>query len=179
MFSHLGKDGYEASRQPYENLLDVLQRAGLAVLWIDTQSGCKGLCDRVAHVDTYGLKTPGLCVDGECFDDVMLQGLDQRIATLDPARRARGVVLQDRRAEARASLDRMMAGRAGTPWAGFADDLLFTESDAPPAEFDLSASMIFSRQAVTNSILRKLTRQQKPTGTPVESLQKRLDLLKP
>jgi ATP-dependent Clp protease protease subunit len=62
---------------------------------------------------------------------------------------------------------------------GFADDLLFTESDAPPAEFDLAASMIFSRQAVTNSILRKLTRQQKPTGTPVESLQKRLDLLKP
>ena len=93
MFSHLGKDGYEASRQPYENLLDVLQRAGLAVLWIDNQSGCKGLCDRVAHVDTYGLKTPGLCVDGECFDEVMLQGLDQRIATLDPARRARGVVL--------------------------------------------------------------------------------------
>ena len=93
MFSHLDKDGYASSRQPYENLLDVLQRAGLAVLWIDNQSGCKGLCDRVAHVDTYAQKTPGLCADGECFDEVMLQGLDQRIAALDPARRARGVVL--------------------------------------------------------------------------------------
>jgi lipid A ethanolaminephosphotransferase len=93
MFSHLGKDAYEASRQPHENLLDVLQRAGLAVLWIDNQSGCKGLCDRVAHVDTYGQKTPGLCADGECFDEVMLKDLDQRIAALDPARRARGVVL--------------------------------------------------------------------------------------
>lgn len=37
---------------------------------------------------------------------------------------ARCVALQDRRDEARAILDRMMADRAGTPWAGFADDLL-------------------------------------------------------
>jgi lipid A ethanolaminephosphotransferase len=93
MFSHLDKDAYESSRQPYENLLDVLQRAGLAVLWIDNQSGCKGLCDRVAHADTYNLKLPELCNDGECYDEVMLKDLDQRIAALDPARRARGVVL--------------------------------------------------------------------------------------
>ncbi len=93
MFSHLGKEAFEATRQPYENLLDVLQRAGLAVLWIDNQSGCKGLCDRVAQVDTYGLKLPELCVDGECFDEVMLRDLDQRIAALDPVRAARGVVL--------------------------------------------------------------------------------------
>ena len=93
MFSHLDKDGFEASRQPYENLLDVLQRAGLAVLWVDNQSGCKGLCDRVAHVETFARKTPGLCVDGECFDEVMLKDLDQQMAALDPVRRARGVVL--------------------------------------------------------------------------------------
>ncbi len=93
MFSHLGRQAFEASRQPHENLLDVLQRAGLAVLWIDNQSGCKGLCDRVAQVNTFDLKTPGLCKDGECWDEVLLAGLDQRIAALDPARRARGVVL--------------------------------------------------------------------------------------
>ncbi len=93
MFSHLGKEAFESTRQPYENLLDVLQRAGLAVLWIDNQSGCKGLCDRVNHVDTFGQTTPGLCAGGECFDEVLLSGLDQRIAALDPQRRARGVVL--------------------------------------------------------------------------------------
>jgi lipid A ethanolaminephosphotransferase len=93
MFSHLDKQAYEATGQPYENLLDVLQRAGMAVLWIDNQSGCKGLCDRVGHVDTYALKVPGLCADGECFDEVMLQDLDSRIAALDPARAAKGVVL--------------------------------------------------------------------------------------
>jgi len=93
MFSHLGKAAYEARNQPYENLLDVLQRAGLAVLWVDNQSGCKGLCERVAHVETHGLAVPGLCSDGECLDEVMLQGLDARIAALDPVRRARGVVV--------------------------------------------------------------------------------------
>ncbi|MEO7939904.1 MAG: sulfatase-like hydrolase/transferase [Burkholderiaceae bacterium] len=93
MLSHLGKQAFESTRQPYENLLDVLQRAGLAVLWVDNQSGCKGLCDRVNHVDTFGQTTPGLCADGACFDAVMLSGLDERIAALDAERRARGVVL--------------------------------------------------------------------------------------
>jgi lipid A ethanolaminephosphotransferase len=93
MFSHLGKQAYEAGRQPYENLLDVLHRAGLAVLWLDNQSGCKGLCARVDQVITRTLEDPALCSGGECFDEIMLKDLDQRIAALDPARRARGVVV--------------------------------------------------------------------------------------
>ncbi|HEY9194238.1 MAG TPA: phosphoethanolamine--lipid A transferase [Methyloversatilis sp.] len=93
MFSHLGKAAFEASRQRQENLLDVLQHAGLAVLWVDNQSGCKGLCDNVPHVFTRTLDVPGLCPDGECYDEVMLHGLDERLAALDPAQRARGVVV--------------------------------------------------------------------------------------
>lgn len=93
MFSHLGKTAYEAGNQPHENLLDVLQRAGLAVLWIDNQSGCKGLCDRVPQLLTRALDVPGLCSGGECFDEIMLRDLDQRIAALDPVRVARGVVV--------------------------------------------------------------------------------------
>jgi lipid A ethanolaminephosphotransferase len=93
MFSHLGKEGYERSSQPHENLLDVLWRAGLQVLWLDNQSGCKGLCSRVDQALTRTLQVPGLCADGECFDEVMLHGLDQRLAALDPARVRRGVVI--------------------------------------------------------------------------------------
>ncbi len=93
MFSHLGRGAFEAGRQPAENLVDVLQRAGLAVLWVDNQAGCKGLCDRVVQFNTFDLKTPGLCTSDECFDEILLADLDQRIAALEPARRARGVVL--------------------------------------------------------------------------------------
>ena len=93
MFSHLERKNFDVGEGRFENLLDVLQRAGLAVLWIDNQSGCKGLCDRTPQVSPTQLQTEGLCHDGECLDEVMLRGLDQRIEALEPARRARGVVV--------------------------------------------------------------------------------------
>ncbi len=99
MFSHLGRSGFESRSQEHENLLDVLQRAGLAVLWLDNQAGCKSVCERVAHAmaidrsaGDVGLLA-GLCADGECFDEALLRGLDARIAALPEARRAKGVVL--------------------------------------------------------------------------------------
>lgn len=93
MFSHLGRQGFEARKGNFQNLLDVLQQAGLAVLWIDNQAGCKGLCDRVHSLDTSIQKIDGLCAERECLDEVMLLGLDERIQALPAEQRARGVVL--------------------------------------------------------------------------------------
>ncbi|PUE13118.1 phosphoethanolamine transferase [Limnohabitans sp. T6-20] len=93
MFSHLGKAAYEGNQQRFESLLDVLQRAGLAVLWLDNQSGCKGVCDRVPNVSTTALNVPEFCKDGECLDEVMLHELPKQLAALDPARRAKGTVV--------------------------------------------------------------------------------------
>ena len=93
MFSPLGKSAFESRKHEFEGLLDVVQHAGMAVLWLDNQSGCKGACDRVAHVDTANLTDPVLCLGGECFDGIMLKGLDERIAALPAGRRAKGVVL--------------------------------------------------------------------------------------
>ena len=93
MFSPLTRTQGGDQTPEHENLLDVLQRAGLAVLWIDNQAGCKGVCARVPNASALDLKIPGLCDGGECLDPAMLDGLDARIAALDPVRRARGVVL--------------------------------------------------------------------------------------
>ncbi|MGI9216218.1 MAG: phosphoethanolamine transferase [Hydrogenophaga sp.] len=93
IFSPLTREQGGDQTAEHQNLLDVLQRAGLAVLWLDNQSGCKGVCDRVPNASTRELKLPELCEGGECFDEAMLHGLDERIAALDPQRRARGVVL--------------------------------------------------------------------------------------
>ncbi|HMN21689.1 MAG TPA: sulfatase-like hydrolase/transferase [Ottowia sp.] len=95
MFSPWGRVEFERRRTPSENLLDVLQAAGLAVLWLDNQSGgCKGVCDRVAHAQVNDARAhPGLCRGSECLDDVLLQGLDEQLAALPPERVARGVVL--------------------------------------------------------------------------------------
>ena len=93
MFSPLTGDEGGDERPRHENLLDVLQRAGLAVLWLDNQSGCKGVCDRVPNTHVAKDADPRWCKGGECFDEALLQGLDERLQALDPARRAQGVVL--------------------------------------------------------------------------------------
>ena len=93
MFSGLGRVDFEARKNNAEGLLDVIQHAGMAVLWIDNQSGCKGACDRGPSVNTSNLKHPDLCPGGECYDGIMLEGLSERIAALSAERRAKGVVL--------------------------------------------------------------------------------------
>jgi lipid A ethanolaminephosphotransferase len=93
MFSHLGRAGFDSRDSNFEGLLDVLQRAGLAVLWLDNQTGCKGACARVATVATTAERDADLCDSGECFDEIMLRGLDERIAALPAERRARGLVV--------------------------------------------------------------------------------------
>lgn len=93
MFSHLGKSAFEDGSQSYENLIDVLQRAGLAVIWLENQSGCKGICDRVPSVSTDRLNDPKFCSNGECFDEVMLQQLSERMAALPIDRLDKGVVV--------------------------------------------------------------------------------------
>jgi lipid A ethanolaminephosphotransferase len=96
MFSPLGKQGYESRKDDYENLVDVLQAAGLAVLWLDNQAGCKEVCSRVPTASTADLPAETLarlCNDGECLDEALLVGLDARIARLPEERRRKGVVL--------------------------------------------------------------------------------------
>ena len=93
MFSHLGKEAFEGRKNNYESLMDILNHAGFAVLWIDNQSGCKGVCERVPQALTKELKHPTLCKNGECFDEIMLHELDQRIQALPAERRAKGVVV--------------------------------------------------------------------------------------
>ena len=96
MLSPLARVEFEKRKAEHENLLDLLQAAGLAVLWLENQSGCKEVCARVTTASTADLTgddAARLCRDGECFDDALLVGLDARIARLPEERRKRGIVL--------------------------------------------------------------------------------------
>lgn len=78
MFFHLGKAHYsrnEAKR--YENLLDVLQRAGVQVIWRDNNSGSKGIADRITYENLSDAKDEVLCSTDECYDDILLKDLDK------------------------------------------------------------------------------------------------------
>ncbi|MBF7143571.1 MULTISPECIES: phosphoethanolamine transferase [Pseudomonas] len=82
MFSGMGRQAYDAVRaQNQEGVLDVLQRAGLKVLWLDNQSGCKGTCTRVAYQNLTQSKDPRYC-DSECHDDILLKDVPALLANL-------------------------------------------------------------------------------------------------
>ena len=99
MFSHLGKRAFGSRDGEHENLLDLVQRTGMAVLWLDNQAGCKGLCGRVPNAFAsqappgQGAAPAGLCNEGECFDEALLVGLDARLAALPAPARERGVLI--------------------------------------------------------------------------------------
>ncbi|MCS2153518.1 phosphoethanolamine transferase EptA [Scandinavium goeteborgense] len=80
MFSNMPRAHYnEELAQHQEGLLDIVQRAGINVLWNENDGGCKGACDRVPHQDMTRLNLPGQCIDGECYDDVLFHGLEEVI----------------------------------------------------------------------------------------------------
>ncbi|MDO5288097.1 MAG: phosphoethanolamine--lipid A transferase [Pseudomonadota bacterium] len=82
MFSLQGRQAHLSEKRRMENLLDVLQRAGWRVMWLENQAGCKGVCARIPRFDTKPAELPPeLCAsDGECQDLAMLHGLPQRVA---------------------------------------------------------------------------------------------------
>ena len=93
MFSHLGKSAYENKQADYQNLIDVLDKAGLAVIWLENQSGCKGICDRVYRQATSKLDMPEFCSTGECFDEIMLHNLDVRLREIPFDKLSKGAVV--------------------------------------------------------------------------------------
>ena len=83
MFSALPREKFDADEAKHrENLLDILQRTGIQVAWRDNNSGCKEVCNRVPTEMVFGDKNPVFCADGECFDDILLDGLPQRLKAL-------------------------------------------------------------------------------------------------
>ncbi|AUN77170.1 phosphoethanolamine transferase EptA [Klebsiella pneumoniae subsp. ozaenae] len=83
MFSNMPRAHYDEELAHHqEGVLDILQRAGIQVLWNDNDGGCKGACDRVPHQNVTDLKLTRQCIDGECYDDVLFHNLDSYIDNL-------------------------------------------------------------------------------------------------
>jgi len=87
MFSQMTRQQYDDVRAATEeNVLDILQRTGVGVLWRNNNNGgCKGVCERVPTEDMPALNVAGQCVntDGTCYDDVLLHQLGARIDAIN------------------------------------------------------------------------------------------------
>ena len=72
IFSGMTRHQYDPDLAKHrEGLLDILQRAGYAVTWIDNNSGCKGACDRIENIPTLASKRSEWCEGNECLDGVL------------------------------------------------------------------------------------------------------------
>lgn len=84
MFSGLGRNEFSnAKAETQHNLLDILKRAGLDVIWRENQAGCKGVCDRVTTEVLTGLKHPTFYAYTENHDEILVDGLAERIKALE------------------------------------------------------------------------------------------------
>ena len=76
MFSFLEPDEYSPERAHKEsNVLDVLSRAGVRVVWIENNSSSKGVADRIEFVDLRKDPDPSspLYSDGGYFDEILVR----------------------------------------------------------------------------------------------------------
>lgn len=80
MFSRLDRSEYNHySAEQQENVLDIIQKAGYEVFWIDNNSSCKGVCKRVNQITIEQLD-PVTCAQGTCYDQVLLSALEEYIS---------------------------------------------------------------------------------------------------
>ena len=79
MFSVYDRRNYTDSKgKNTENVMDVLNRAGVAVLWRDNNSSSKGVANRIPNENFKKTETNPVC-DTECRDEGMLSGLQDYI----------------------------------------------------------------------------------------------------
>ena len=79
MFGHDGRETFDHGLSDYtENILDLLKRAGVNILWRDNNSDSKGVALRVPYEDFKSPAVNSIC-DNECRDVGMLEGLQEYI----------------------------------------------------------------------------------------------------
>lgn len=77
MFSHFEQSNFSLEKaKSHENLLDVLKKADVDILWRDNDNGCKGVCDRVLTHNINEWKDPNH------YDEILLRNIDDYIKNI-------------------------------------------------------------------------------------------------
>jgi len=84
MFSGMPRSDYDEQLASHrEGLLDIAQRAGYKVTWMDNNSGCKGTCSRVEQYQIpQQLKDKWCAKDGDCYDEILVDSLKAYLAAI-------------------------------------------------------------------------------------------------
>lgn len=84
MFSRLNREDYSTRMaESQDNVLDIINRAGADTLWIDNNSSCKGVCERIEHIVYDPSRDPQYCDGDYCLDAVLLELLNTSLSQQD------------------------------------------------------------------------------------------------
>ena len=84
MFSSMTQSNYDsvyATRQ--DNLMDVFKHAQIHTHWVENNSDCKGVCERIPSTNVIELNLPEFCHNGHCLDNIMLPYIEQTLNATD------------------------------------------------------------------------------------------------
>lgn len=82
MFSSLDREQFDRrTADQTQNVLDILNLAGVDVLWVDN-NGCKDVCNRVPTVSIDVNQASDLCDGKYCQDEALLVPLQKKLANL-------------------------------------------------------------------------------------------------
>lgn len=85
MFSPWGRRDHDATRtRNSESLLHVFARAGFRIIWLDNQSGCKGVCAGLEEMHMRAADDAENCPSGgECYDGALVSAMRRLLPQLD------------------------------------------------------------------------------------------------
>ena len=94
MFSHMTRTEFNTTRaEKQDNILDMMQRAGIKIVWLNNNSSCKGVCKNTPYIDVTKMNSPEFCKHGECLDNAMLPELDKVLNQIDQSNQDTLIVL--------------------------------------------------------------------------------------
>ncbi len=80
MFSNMTRNAYDKPHaQSQDNVLDVVQHAGVDVLWVDNDGGDKGVASKLTYATIDSSLKSSQCDGTTCFDMVMMEKAKQFI----------------------------------------------------------------------------------------------------
>ena len=74
MFSDMQRENFDDSTVRYrDNVLDIMQKAGIDVTWFENNGGCKGVCKNVKTIEIKKDESKELCANGYCKDEIFIK----------------------------------------------------------------------------------------------------------
>lgn len=83
LFSNLTRSNFERSvADNQDNVLDILNRAGVSLLWKENDGGDKGVARNIPSMTVDRSRKDAMCNGSTCFDMALLENFDQEVASM-------------------------------------------------------------------------------------------------